>query len=97
MKFRARWTWPWGPPFVVRINLFSPFPTPPFLSTTLFADRVVDGVPCQIAAMVAIIASAYLHVNRVSPSLPFPSLFSIPPSPLFYSFRSPCFFFYPGS
>jgi AAT family amino acid transporter len=24
MKFRARWTWPWGPPFVVRVTPLSP-------------------------------------------------------------------------
>jgi AAT family amino acid transporter len=36
MKFRAGWTWPWGPPFVVRINP-SPEPTTPlFLSSHAF-------------------------------------------------------------
>ena len=91
MKFRARWTWPWGPPFVVRINLFSPlFQLPLFFPTTPFADRVVDGLaPCQIAAMVAIILSAY---HRVTPSLLFPSLF-----PPFSTLLAVHNFFYPGS
>ena len=35
MKFRARWTWPWGPPFVVRLRvLFFVF----FFTAERFAD-----------------------------------------------------------
>lgn len=34
MKFRARWTWPWGPPFVVRLRVLFCFFLPPNVSLT---------------------------------------------------------------
>lgn len=93
MKFRARWTWPWGPPFVVRIiNLFLPFSNSPFLPLRLsLTDHAVGGVSCQVAAMLGIILSAYLPRYRVSPS-PFSASPSFPTSLLF---SQPMF--YPGS
>jgi hypothetical protein len=70
MKFRARWTWPWGPPFVVRITLIPGLPhhavplTMPLMATYL----------AQIAAVSAIILSAYLCSFVPPPPLPSPSL-----------------------
>lgn len=56
MKFRAQWTWPWGPPFVVSA-------CPPLRRLTSFArfaDTLFMARRTQITAVTAIILSAYL-------------------------------------
>ena len=59
MKFRARWTWPWGPPFVVRACARARLSPPLFVSLT----RALRTGPTvyQIIAVSAIILSCVFN------------------------------------